>query len=356
MCQTKTWHSNGFPNGNIRITKLPHFWMVRDDLLPFGFGTKWRKVMGILSHLHSNQIPKVLLWGAIHGNYLASFTTILRQFGISVETITYSKDPNLRTYNEQLVQSHSETVRCYANRKIAEAEFLETSKHFEGLCLPEFGLHPNLTIGLTSFWLELQAEMERTNHPILERESKAPDANVKTDPPILIPGQNQIQKKKKYPAILVMEIGSGVSFLSAFEFFFDSQIQVLGVMVGEPKKTWLSKVEGIQSKLGMKIRPIPEKQILEMDRHNLDSKASANGTRFGKRKPFHNQWIQNFYETYEILLEPIYSANTVLSLTKWASRENPNLSIAKKSLNSQTPIFYLHQGGQIQHLDLVLRK
>lgn len=313
--------------------------MVRDDLLPFGFGTKWRKVMGILSYLHSNQIPKVLLWGAIHGNYLASFTTILRQFGISVETITYSKDPNLRTYNERLVQSHSETVRCYANRKIAEAEFLETSKHFQGLCLPEFGLHPNLTIGLTSFWLELQAEMNRTNHPILERESKAPDANVKTDPPILI-----------------MEIGSGVSFLSAFEFFFDSQIQVLGVMVGEPKKTWLSKVEGIQSKLGMKIRPIPEKQILEMDRHNLDSKASANGTRFGKRKPFHNQWIQNFYETYEILLEPIYSANTVLSLTKWASRENPNLSIAKESLNSQTPIFYLHQGGQIQHLDLVLRK
>ncbi|TGL04249.1 1-aminocyclopropane-1-carboxylate deaminase [Leptospira bouyouniensis] len=353
--------SPNFPNLPIRITKLSDIWMVRDDLLPFGFGTKWRKVSGIVESLQKNQIKKVLLWGALHGNYLASFTTILRYFGFQVETISYSKDPKLKTYNERLVNLHSHTIHCYANRKEAEQSFSERTKTFEGLCLQEFGIHPAQSNGLRPFWQQLEKEIHEILNGI-KIESKGDERFYHTN------------KNHANMATLVLEIGSGASFLSAYDYFRDSSIFVLGVMVGEKKATWIPKIESLQKKLGLKIQTISQEMIL-----NFTEKTSPNeiisGISNSQRSPFTNyttrfaktrskdiQSIQKFYTSTNIILEPIYSAKSLLQFFEIQNitgtfPSEPKLNNKNENLpnfNQNLPLFYLHQGGHVQHLDMIL--
>ncbi len=346
-----------------KVTTVPHntpslpvLYFIRDDLLPLGFGTKWRKTEGILQYLQKNQIQRVLLWGAIHGNFLASFTTILRTNGYTVDTIAYTKDPHLRSYNERLVRGHSHTISCHANRKEAHAVWLDKKKKYPGLSLPEFGIHPGQNLGLRSFWQKLETKIFQS------LDQKDPNLPI----------------NQKIKAILRMEIGSGATFLSALDYFNETPILVQGVMVGEKKETWISQRENLQKLLGLRTIPVPKEQILEIPKDGKNSKAhlqfdnnrNKTAVSFGKQTKSQKEWIREFYRNTNILLEPIYSGMTVKPLlrelnemqitSRFKSLQNPAspLSSGKNPISSiqPTPIFYLHQGGQIQHLDLILEK
>ncbi|MCW7471065.1 hypothetical protein [Leptospira kanakyensis] len=313
--------------------------MIRDDLLPFGFGTKWRKAFGIFQYLQKNQIHKVLLWGSIHGNYLASFTCILRRSGITIDTIAYTRDPHLRSYNERLVRGHSHTISCYANRKEAHAVWLDKKKNYPGLSLPEFGIHVGQNLGLRSFWQELEKKISQSLDTSLDQK----DANSPTN--------------QKIKAILRMEIGSGATFLSALDYFNETSILVQGVMVGEKKETWISKREDLQKQLGLRTIAAREGQILEIVKENKSKIESEKNkvtktVSFGKQTQVQKQWIYDFYRNTDILLEPIYSGMTMNPLL----REIHEMQLSPSSVMQTSPIFYLHQGGQIQHLDLILEK
>ncbi|TGL37405.1 hypothetical protein [Leptospira perdikensis] len=318
---------------------MPTLHLIRDDLLPFGFGTKWRKVFGILQYLQKNQIRKVLLWGAIHGNYLASFTYILRRSGITVDTITYTRDPNLQSYNERLVRGHSHTLVCYANRKEAYTVWLEKKKNYQGLSLPEFGIHVGQNLGLRSFWQELEKKIIQSLNTTLEQK----------DP--------NLQRNQRTNAILRMEIGSGATFLSALDYFNETSILVQGVMVGEKKETWISTREDLQKQLGLRSIAISEGQVLETgkeDKSQVKSERNkaAKSVSFGKQTKAQKQWIYDFYRNTDILLEPIYSGMTMKPLL----REIYEMQLSPSFAMGTSPIFYLHQGGQIQHLDMILEK
>lgn len=335
---------------------LPELHFIRDDLLPFGFGTKWRKTQGILQYLQKNQIQKVLLWGAIHGNYLASFTYILRRSGLIVDTIAYTRDPHLRSYNERLVRGHSNTLVCYANRKVAYDDWLAKEKEYPGFSLPEFGIHSGQNLGLRSFWQELENKINQS-----------------------LDTSRHKSHRKKINSILRMEIGSGVTFLSAFDFFYGTSLLVQGMMVGEKKETWLTKTGDLQKRLGLKAIPIPAEQILEIPKESkpthkiqtsISTRKNQTSVSFGKQTNSQKEWIRAFYRNTNIRLEPIYSGMTVKSLLREINKMQITttakpLPILSESLPSgqnsnlpiePIPIFYLHQGGQIQHLDLILEK
>ncbi|MCG6148908.1 1-aminocyclopropane-1-carboxylate deaminase [Leptospira levettii] len=326
---------HGNPDLPIRMTKFADFTMVRDDLLPFGFGTKWRKVSGIVRDANKKGIKRILLWGAIHGNYLASFTSILRFSGFFVETIAYTKNPNLKTYNERLVRNHSHRFQCYANRSLALEAFQERSQSFDGLSLPEFGINPSLIVGLSQFWQDLEKRI------FLD-----------------LGDRKMTNSSQTINAILQMEIGSGVSFLSAYDHFHQSSIQIQAVMVGESKTTWLNKTKELQKHLGLKQLPIREENLMgitsndtplpeaiDVLNRNTEKKQTI---RFGKQNPMLENWIQGFYKKNQVLLEPIYSAKSVHQILTMGKRS--------KKENLEPPLYYLHQGGQIQHLDLVLSR
>lgn len=331
----KSMFPTGYPDLPIRMTKFVDFTMVRDDLLPFGFGTKWRKVFGIIRDAKKKGIKQILLWGSIHGNYLASFTSILRISGFFVETIAYTKNPNLRTYNERLVRNHSHRFQCYANRSLALDAFRVRSQSFDGLSLPEFGVHPGQILGLSQFWQDLEQKI------------------------YMDLGERKITKSPQTTrAILQIEIGSGVSFLSAYNQFHLSSILVQAVMVGESKKTWLNKTRELQTKLGLKQIPICEENLIEITNNDPSLPVTTDGLnensqpkmkqtiRFGKQNPFFENWIEEYYKENQVLLEPIYSAKTVHNILTIEKRSN--------EVDPKLPLYYLHQGGQIQHLDLVL--
>lgn len=329
--------STFFPELPIQISEVPGFatstlQFIREDKLPFGFGTKWRKALGIIQFLKENEIQRILLWGAIHGNYLASFTTILRRSGFFVDVVAYTRDPNLHSYNERLVRGHSHTLVCYANRKTAYEVWLQKEKKYSGLALPEFGIHPGQKYGLISFWMELEKKIKDSLNSFS-----------------FVPTSAEFHS---HEAIIRMEIGSGATFLSAFDYFYESPILVQGVMVGETKETWLQKREELQKQLGLRNIPIPREQILEIPKNNeksqthiqFDNHLNKTSISFGKQSKSSKDWIREFYRNTNILLEPIYSGMTVKPLLR---------EINEKQI---APIFYLHQGGQIQHLDLILEK
>ncbi|MCW7462612.1 hypothetical protein [Leptospira limi] len=334
---SKSMFPNGYLDLPIQLTKFADFTMVRDDLLPFGFGTKWRKVFGIICDAKKKGTKRILLWGSIHGNYLASFTSILRISGFFVETIAYTKNPNLRTYNERLVRNHSHRFQCYANRSFALEAFTVRSQSFDGISLPEFGVHPGQILGLSQFWQDLE---KKIHMDLGER--------------------NRTNSSQTTNAILQMEIGSGVSFLSAYDHFHESSICVQAVMVGESKKTWLDKTKKLQTNLGLKQIPISKENLIEIagndpsipettDGLNENSKRQMKkAIRFGKQNPFLENWIEEYYKKNQVLLEPIYSAKTVHHIL---TKEKPS-----KEKTLEPPLYYLHQGGQIQHLDLILSR
>ncbi|MCW7492184.1 hypothetical protein ND861_05880 [Leptospira sp. 2 VSF19] len=326
---------------NLVTQSMPRLHIIRDDLLPFGFGTKWRKAFGILQYLQKNQICKVLLWGAIHGNYLASFTYILRRSGITVDTITYTKDPNFHSYNERLVRGHSHTLICYANRKDALAVWLEKKKNYRGLALPEFGIHEGQNLGLRSFWQELEKKIFQSI-----------DASKAQMDPIS-------QRYQRTNAILRMEIGSGATFLSALNYFNETSILVQGVMVGEKKETWILKTEDLQKQLSLRSIAIKEEQILKIEKENKsqvepEKNKATKPISFGKQTQVQKQWIYDFYRNTDILLEPIYSGMTIKPLLREIYEMQLSPSFVLETI--PPPIFYLHQGGQIQHLNLILEK
>ncbi|WP_232227709.1 hypothetical protein [Leptospira wolbachii] len=390
------------PTDQTNNPSIPYLYFLRDDLLPLGLGTKWRKVQGILVFLNENQIRKVLLWGSIHGNYLASFAYILRQYGLEIECIAYSRDPQLKTYNEQMVRGHSHSIECYANRREAYAAWLEKQNGYPGLTLPEFGIHPSQILGLKSFWEKLKLEMEKLSGSLPSHEPRNNDRKRRPLEDQINPSQTK-QETSKFTAILVLEIGSGATFLSAMDAYWGSSILVLGVMVGEPKAKWTLKVKDLQTELGLRTIPIPLEQILELptldgrpiprtpnqvmdsipvDHSDGDSspdpkvlpKTNQKSASFAKKNQALNNWIASFYRNTRILLEPVYSGNTVYSLlreihemrlsfqvrgeqsrteTNIESEFFPNKFLKRSPSGEMIPIFYLHQGGQIQHLHLV---
>lgn len=346
--ETKSSHQPKFPDRfpelPLRLANLPEFpnlFMVRDDLLPLGFGTKWRKAFGIQVNAKEKALKEILLWGAVHGNYLASFTTIFRSLGFFVTTIGYSKDPHLKTYNERLVQYHSHSIHCYANRKLALDAFAQMSSRFAGLVLPEFGVHPDQILGLKQLWSNLETKIQ----------TLLKDSEYKTSP-------------KEPRAILLMEIGSGVSFVSAYDYFRNSKVCVQGVMIGEKKDSWLSGSKELQMKLGLQPVPIPEENVIEVEgklppssltNEETERNQKENpyqeiqkGMGFGKGQNHYKDWIFEFYQKYEVILEPMYSAKTLYHFLKKQYERMADVS--------KIPIFYLHQGGQIQHIDLVFPK
>ncbi|MDF3821930.1 hypothetical protein P3G55_18645 [Leptospira sp. 96542] len=304
-------------DGKNSQSNQPKIYMIRDDLLPLGFGTKWRKLESAVQFFRSTGKKHILLWGALHGNYLASFSLGLRMNGFEVTCFAYAKDPSLHTFNETIVKRHTHNLTLLENRNKAEKKFEAESIYFPDSHLPEFGIHPSLTKGLISYFTKLKNQ-------IISLKDKG----------------NSHQKK----SLLVLDIGSGVSFLCALQVFSETDVEVFGILASEPKSSWVKKAYFLQNSLGLDLKSVDPDSVLDF------FEFFPNVSRqFGKP----NQWIyekvRKYFQMTKILLEPIYSAKSILCLEKVLENNDPT------KLGGRD-VFYLHQGGQNQHLDIILER
>ncbi len=275
--------------------------VIRDDMISFGFGTKVRKIEGLIKDLKSRNKKQILLWGSLHGNYLASYCHILYLNGFQVHVLAYSRDPNFKSANQIIVENHSSSFQRFSSKDSLLVYLNQVEKNFEveGHIHPEFGFHRSALPGLSRLWENLESKM---------------------------PGKKTI----------FLEIGSGMTFLSSISCYLGTEVKICGISVGEAKHSYQNKIKEQQKYLGL-IEKLPT------DIEILDP---LNGSKFSKTKESDKTLAMEVYESSGVLIEPIYGTKT------WEYFKNPQFF----SEYLPEPWVYLHQGGQLNHLDIVLGK
>lgn len=288
---------------NVQTTSLTNeIFVIRDDLLCFGLGTKIRKLKGFLSDSNPKRTTHILLWGSLHGNYLAAYSFLLPKFGFRIKIFAYARDLQFHSANRILVERSSGSINYFSSRRellVALEKFKEESRQTNWQILPEFGFHESALLGLNLLWSDLEA---------------------------------RIPKKKT----LFLEIGSGLTFLSALAYYAESDVTICAIAVGESRDSFAGQMPPLQKKLGLSLQKFPSHFILEP----LFSK------KFGKVSVEDLTLVRHIYQETGILIEPVYGIKTWQYLLN--SKALPN--------NLPKPWVYLHQGGQLNHLDLLISK
>ncbi|WP_210411172.1 1-aminocyclopropane-1-carboxylate deaminase [Leptospira kmetyi] len=265
--------------------------ILRDDRLAFGAGTKARKFFGIHRELETKKIRSIVLQGELHSNALGAFSFLFRVFGYEVYTIAYARNLSKVTANSVLVKRNSHRLEIFSSRKEWEnrIESFSTTNE-ESVLIPEYGMCSAATNGLDFLWKRIQiSEYDR----------------------------------------LVLDIGSGLVWLSAND-SFGKRIPIYGVSVGLPKRKMIPWLEEKQKSLGFTNFVLDSEKIIE----------SPFSSGFGSENPQVLEYSKSFYQKNGILLEPIYSANSVAAVQS---------RIDSGEWKGRT--LYLHQGGLLNFLD-----
>ncbi|TGL57436.1 hypothetical protein EHQ58_14225 [Leptospira ognonensis] len=286
---------------NIQLTSdTNEIVVIRDDLLCFGLGTKIRKLQGLL--FIQKLTNPILLWGSLHGNFLAAYSFLLPKFGFDTKIFAYARNLQFHSANRILIENNTGFIHYFSSRTellVALENFKREKSHANWNILPEFGFDESALLGLNQLWSELEV---------------------------------RIPKKKT----LFLEIGSGLTFLSALSYFSGTEVTVCATAVGESRESFLGQMPHLQKKIGLSDAKYPKHFILEP----LSSK------KFGRVNQEEATLVRKIYNEMGIFIEPIYGIKT------WQYFLN------SKALpeNLPKPWVYLHQGGQLNHLDLLLTK
>ncbi|GBF49091.1 hypothetical protein LPTSP4_06010 [Leptospira ryugenii] len=271
------------------MPETPELILVRDDTLPLGFGTKLRKIQGILSKL--GNCKSICIVGSIHSNFLASFVTVFHCLGYKSKVFAFTKDATKRSANRCLVEYFANDLRLFSSRKEALlAHKLEVGA--EGW-LPEFGFMPEAVSGLQGLWEGIENSY---------------------------PGRKT----------LFLEIGSGLSFLSAQDFFSQTQCEVQGLCIGESKSQFVELLLERTKVLG-----------LGQDSISLDN-IHEQRKPYAKRDIREREKAKSLFKTTGILFDPLYAMPMLEFLTSLPNKEK-----------YPKPWLYLHQGGQINFLNFI---
>ncbi|WCL48036.1 hypothetical protein [Leptospira sp. GIMC2001] len=336
------WEINNFgdsPISDWAMVGAHQIVLNRDDQSPFGFGTKIRKWKGIENRLRNQTDPSrnVLLCGSLHGNYLASFSYLFRKASYNVTSIGLSYNPNFQSANS-IITKHSSNNIVIANRSNLKETTQNILKANPTLIeIPQYGFCDSAMLGLNSLWIEIENHF-RDKISNMSRNKEFP---------------NQIQlEENKFSFIVYLDIGSGLSFLSALNYFhkkpiilvkgMEIAVQVIGICLGESKKSWLEKYEYHLKMLNLSDSDLPNQSLMEKNIWEADDLPG-----FGKSNAKINQWITTKYKETDILLDPIYSAKSLIAI------ENV-LQSSKINWQSSYGI-YVHQGGFLNFLDLALK-
>ncbi|RHX89684.1 1-aminocyclopropane-1-carboxylate deaminase [Leptospira stimsonii] len=268
--------------------------VARDDTLAMGMGTKLRKFFGIHSTLEKSKTKNVILQGELHSNALSAFSFFFRNFGYQIETIAYVRNRERTTANSIFVKRNSHSLEVFHSRKEWKERMDRIPVKKEGkFLLPEYGFLSEASNSLDTLWEGISF--------------------------------SQFD-------FLVLDIGSGLTWLSANRYFQNS-IPILGISVGLPKGKMISWLEEKKEFLGHTEYEIAEERILEF--------RSSQG--FGFKDIRILEYCKEFYAEYDIPIEPLYSGKSLFEIQRRC-----------ESGELKGKVLYLHQGGLWNFLDLFL--
>lgn len=323
-------------SGNIQIVSLEthtKLSILRDDRLALGMGTKFRKFFGIHSALQVQNVKKVVLQGELHSNALAAFCFLFHNFGYEVRSIAYTRDPKRVSANSIFVKWNSHKLEIFPSRGEWKKKIQILSEF-----LPDLQYTFSKTDAATSQNARTDSILKHDRIPLNIQKIIEKDIIFGS---ILIPeygmsleaaeGLNSLWRQIQVSEYdrLVLDLGSGLTFLSAKKYFGNS-IPIYGVNIGLPKKKMLNWLERKRNSLGFSKVEIEVEEILEIS--NLGG--------FGSKNSIILKYCNSFYEKYKIPLEPIYSGRSLYTIE----------SLIQSGLWKGRTL-YLHQGGLWNFLD-----
>ena len=273
----------------VKVINNSYFFIKRDDLLTsHSFGTKFRKFLGFYSYLNLEKFSSILLSGNLHSNYLASFSYFLAMYDIPFVTFAYSKNLNLKSYNSKIIKRFSKLYQFSSFKQMENSIKASIKDDNQNLEIPKYGIHFSSFKGLESL-----------SHEILKYE-------------------------QNFDKIFV-DIGSGLTYLSLYQFFGN---KVVGICIGARRESLKKELEDNAKKLNINLQ-------------NPNLITCKICPKFAKINQTLLNYIKNYYNDYNIALEPIYSAKTVYTIE----------DILLKEYKKQN-ILYVHQGGLSNFFDI----
>lgn len=271
------------PKGKIVQYKDKSIFILEDFQGPGTLGTKLRKAKGLLEELKTSQYKKVSMFGSRNSNFLAAFSLFFKLNGFSISTFTYSHS-SYRGGNSILTEHFSDSIDHFSSKNdlLVSPEYQKHKNSPDCFSINEFGIHKGSLNGLRSLW----------NHPVFEK--------FKT---------------------IVLDVGSGLTYLSALE-FFGSRKKIIGISLGLgiPKMNAYLKEQELNLSLNVNRE------------YELISPAIAKS--YNSKSKTLSQFIGEMGEK-EVFLEPMYSGKSLYTIFH---------SFHKSEMNE---VLYLHQGGLI---------
>lgn len=269
----------------------------REDRTIASFGTKLRKLSGLIGFLKKSNIKTVIVYGNPHSNYMACFVYVLNQEGFGVISFFRTKDISLKTMNSNLCENFSSKIFYYSSWNDFQMQFNEIKTSLNNYYLvPEYAIHESSFQGLSSLWEEIDKSKSSFSH-------------------------------------IFLDVGSGLTFLSALEFFSQKDVEIIGVAIGNKKENLEIDLDNISKKLSKK----------SIDSYSFQLLKPCITPRFGKTSRTLNNFIKDIWKEKELPLEPIYSGKSLYTILEY---------IKEKSLTGRG--LYIHQGGLLNFLKLFL--
>lgn len=286
-------------------------YILRDDKSFLNLGSKLRRFQGF-RYLDSKK--PILLEGSLGSNFLITFTLLFALSGFRIYTLAKSYETSPKSINYQLLKKYSTEIQFgdYKSLLLAKQSIIETFPDIQ--TIPKYGFSREGELGYQSLWKDIEVQNFGT---------------------------------------LLLDIGSGLSFLSAKKYFQNRNVNVLGLSLGESKESWLKHLPNNIESLNWNKEDIPLDANFRDSITNpiiLKKFASINKTLIN--------FIQATYKDSGLPLEPVYSAKSLFTLLYYLEEPKLNHSIndyGKKEIDhrfkerlSASPnkkILYIHQGG-----------
>lgn len=264
------------------------------DFQSFTLGTKLRKAEGIFQFLLQNNYNAIQLVGDPNSNFISAFTYYFTIKKIPVYAVHISRS-GYRSGNRIISERFSTK---FIKPTIVSGEMydrvypdFENRSDLKIFPIPNWGISKFSELALHNLWKNIQ--------------------------------------NKYLINILYIDIGSGLSYLSALHYFKNSDIKIIGISIGLKKERMVEYLNGVEDRI---FQTTSEYEIIN----------PTDGLKFGKTNAYLSQFIREMSKK-KIYLEGIYSAKSVNTIIE-----------LEKNRTNREEIGYLHQGGLISGITRVV--
>lgn len=218
---------------------------------------------------------------------MSSAAVLFRMHGFSIRSLCFSRS-RTRSLSFLLTEKFSDSFEIFYDRKLFLERREEISQEKNSVLLPEYGMNPDSEKGLHSLWNEIRKTADN--------------------------------------GTLVLDAGSGLTYLSALRNIDQNRLSLCAVSLGE-------KREKMEKRLIQYWREFfPEEKEPSFCLLDPLTAPSFGAVNRELQDFIRNESMRGFY------LEPFYSAKTLYTVLQLAERGSISGNI-----------FYLHQGGRLNH-------